>query len=385
MRSFLVVVVVAVAALIVQADEEDATTAVRRYYRQYLMLRAQGKLNEAITILKKIVELDPLIRGAWYEMACCYSQLGKLKEACEALKKAIKTGDMNFRMIENEKRLEKLRQTKEYKELMKRRAELAKEGIRAKVKFFRKILGENYHCEVLDKERFALILGVPKKEYLKVKKRLKELCDGLRELLFEHPPDSYITVIVVSSMEDWTRKLRRSPRSAGGYTPEDMVLAVRRMRALFHEFTHALHFADQDALNQKHPVWICEGLACLFEAFRKKKNGIVGVSNHRLGRLKEQIRGGSVISWNRLFRMGRWEFMRCSRSAYAVAGFIMRYLQDKGLLSRWYKEYTRHYKEDPTGAKALEKVLGCGTEEAEHKWRKWVLQQSEEPKFFPGD
>jgi len=71
MRSFLVVVVVAVAALIVQADEEDATTAVRRYYRQYLMLRAQGKLNEAITILKKIVELDPLIRGAWYEMACC--------------------------------------------------------------------------------------------------------------------------------------------------------------------------------------------------------------------------------------------------------------------------------------------------------------------------
>ena len=381
----LVVLGLVVGAVFVWSDEGEKAAIISRHYRQYLLLRRQGRLEEGLKYLKKILEIDPLVRGAWYEMACCYSEMGRIKEAAEALCKAIKTGILNFRMIENEKRLAKLRETKEYKALMKQRAKLAKEGIRTKVQFYENILGQGYLYKVLDKERFALILGVPKKEYLKVKKRLKELCNGLRKLLFERSPDSYITIIVVPSMEDWTRKLRESPRSAGGYTPEDMLLRVRTLRALFHEFTHALHFADQDALNQKHPAWICEGLACLFEAFRKKKNRIVGVSNHRLGCLKEQIRGGGVISWRRLFGMGRSEFMRRSRSAYAVAGFIMRYLQDKGLLSRWYKEYTQHYKEDPTGVKALEKVLGCGIEEAERRWRKWVLQQSEEPKFFPGD
>jgi len=385
MRVFVALAVMAVIALAIQADEDEKAAVITNHYRQYLSLRRQGRLEEGLKHLKKIVEIDPLVRGAWYEMACCYAELGKSKKAVEALERAIKTGILNFRMIENEKRLAKLRETKEYKALMKQRTKLAKEGIRTKVQFYKNLLGQGYLYEVLDKERFALILGVPKKEYEKVKKRLKELCNGLRKLLFERPPDTYITVIVVSSLEDWTGKLRNSVRSAGGYSPEDMVLSVRTLRALFHEFTHALHFADQDALKQKHPAWICEGLACLFEAFKKEKGKVVGISNHRLGRLKKEIKEGSVIPWRRLFRMKNSEFMRRADSAYAVSGFIMRYLQEKGLLSRWYKEYTEHYKDDPTGAKALEKVLGCGLDEAERRWKEWVAQQSEEPKFFPGD
>ena len=318
-------------------------------------------------------------------MACCYAELGKQKEAVEALEKAIRAGLLNFRMIENEKRLAKVRETEAYKKLMKRRTELAKEGIRAKVRFYRNLLGESYHYEVLDEQHLALVLGVPKERYEKAKKRLKELCDGLRKLLFKRPPDTYITVMVVPSLQDWTRKLRHSPRSLGGYAPEDMVLAIRTMRALYHEFTHALHFADQDALDQKHPCWVAEGLACLFEAFRKKNGDIIGVSNHRLGRLKREIKEGKAIPWRQLFRMERSEFMRRSKSTYAASGFIMRYLQEKGLLARWYKEYTEHYKDDPTGAKALEKVLGCKIDEAERRWKKWVTQQKEEPKFFPGD
>jgi len=59
---------------------------------------------------------------------------------------------------------------------------------------------------------------------------------------------------------------------------------------LTHEFTHALHFADQEGRGQEHPIWIAEGLATLFESSKLLGGHAVPQANYRLKR--PQIHAG---------------------------------------------------------------------------------------------
>jgi hypothetical protein len=49
-----------------------------------------------------------------------------------------------------------------------------------------------------------------------------------------------------------------------------------------HEFTHALHFADMEALGQTHPIWEREGLGSLYEEPEPREDGLFGLVNWRL-------------------------------------------------------------------------------------------------------
>jgi hypothetical protein len=46
-----------------------------------------------------------------------------------------------------------------------------------------------------------------------------------------------------------------------------------------HEFTHALHFADMEALGQTHPIWEREGLGSLYEEPDPREDGLFGLVN----------------------------------------------------------------------------------------------------------
>ena len=51
----------------------------------------------------------------------------------------------------------------------------------------------------------------------------------------------------------------------------------------------------------------------------------------------------------------------------------MYYLQEHGKLHDFYAKFHDDTKDDPTGQKALEAVLGEKLDTFEPKWRKWVL------------
>jgi hypothetical protein len=47
-------------------------------------------------------------------------------------------------------------------------------------------------------------------------------------------------------------------------------------------------------------------------------------------------------------------------------------MQERGVLRNFYRAYRDNFKNDKTGAKALQKVLGKSVSEIEKEWLKWV-------------
>jgi hypothetical protein len=59
---------------------------------------------------------------------------------------------------------------------------------------------------------------------------------------------------------------------------------------------------------------------------------------------------------------------------YAQARYLMFYLQEKGLLKRYYTEFRDHADKDPTGIESLKKTIGPQSlDDFEKDWRGWVM------------
>ena len=57
---------------------------------------------------------------------------------------------------------------------------------------------------------------------------------------------------------------------------------------------------------------------------------------------------------------------------YAEARYFCMWLEKKKMLRKFYKIFRNRYKEDPTGIKLLEEMLGKKVEEFETEWKKWA-------------
>jgi peroxiredoxin/transglutaminase-like putative cysteine protease len=82
-----------------------------KYYKE-------GRYQDAVDSYRKALEeCDDII--VWYNLACCYSLLGRVDGALEALKQAIKGGYRDLHWMDNDPDLENIRKDPRYKELRK--------------------------------------------------------------------------------------------------------------------------------------------------------------------------------------------------------------------------------------------------------------------------
>jgi len=127
------------------------------------------------------------------------------------------------------------------------------------------------------------------------------------------------------------------------------------------------------------PPWFNEGLASLYEASSEKEGHISGMINWRFKGLEQAIKAGKTISFERLMAMDETQFYgRDSGAAYnqfyAQARYLCYYLQEKGLLTKFYREFVANAKTDPTGFSTLKRVTGEPDPEAfQKKWEKFIL------------
>ncbi len=64
---------------------------------------------------------------------------------------------------------------------------------------------------------------------------------------------------------------------------------------------------------------------------------------------------------------------------YAQSRYLCYYMQEKGVLVKFYQDFHAHQKEDPTGFKTLQKILAQKDMEVFKKnWEKYVLGLGEE-------
>ena len=141
---------------------------------------------------------------------------------------------------------------------------------------------------------------------------------------------------------------------------------------LVHEMVHA--FVNT---NFPHcPTWFNEGFASLYEQSSERNGHIVGLTNWRLKGLQDAIRKGPLSSFRDLAATTTDEFYNRDRgNNYAQARYLCYYLQEKGLLVRFYREFLDNAPKDPTGYNTLVRILDEKDMPAfQKRWEEFVLK-----------
>jgi hypothetical protein len=140
---------------------------------------------------------------------------------------------------------------------------------------------------------------------------------------------------------------------------------------LVHEIVHPFMEANFPAC----PPWLNEGLGSLYEQCGEVEGHIHGFTNWRLPGLQQAIRLKRVPSFKTLVEMNATEFYNEDRGTnYAQARYLCYFLQEKGLLIKFYHEFRAGQNKDASGYQGLQKVLGEADMEAfKQTWEKYVL------------
>src|SRR5262249_16093656 len=100
------------------------------------------------------------------------------------------------------------------------------------------------------------------------------------------------------------------------------------------------------------PAWFNEGLGSLFEQCGERNGHIIGRTNWRLAGLQRAIKAGKVPSFEQLTGTSTREFYNEDPGTnYSEARYLCYYLQEQGLLTKYYHSFVRNQIADPTGYK----------------------------------
>ncbi len=140
---------------------------------------------------------------------------------------------------------------------------------------------------------------------------------------------------------------------------------------LVHEIVHPFMEANFPAC----PPWLNEGMGSLYEQCGDADGHIQGFTNWRLPGLQRAIKSKSVSSFKDLTAMDENAFYNQDKGVnYAQARYLCYYLQEQGLLVKFYREFHACQKEDPGGYQTLQKILAESDMDAfKTKWEKYVL------------
>ena len=185
----------------------------------------------------------------------------------------------------------------------------------------------------------------------------------LKARYFPRDPAEIIDILMLqtdASYDAYANSFAGAPATPYGYySPCRRTLYINMSLGngtLVHEMVHAFMEANFPA----SPVWFNEGLGALYEHTDLGSGDLHGRINWRLPGLKTAIEHGKTIPFEDLFAKGRLEFYDTKTSGlhYAMARYLLYYLQEKGLLETYYHQFVANQKKDPTGLATLQNVLG---------------------------
>ena len=208
---------------------------------------------------------------------------------------------------------------------------------------------------------------------------VKWAVDRLKQDFFTRDPEHILEIWLFRdrlSYEKHTQMLFNDKPTTpfGYYSPAHKALIMNIATGggtLVHEIVHPFIEANFPAC----PPWLNEGLGSLYEQSGEENGHIHGYTNWRLPGLQQAIRTNTVPSCKLLTGMTPNAFYNDDRGTnYAQARYLCYYLQQKGLLVKFYKEFHANQKTDPTGYATLQKVLGeTDMDQFKKRWEKFVL------------
>jgi hypothetical protein len=218
---------------------------------------------------------------------------------------------------------------------------------------------------------------------------IKWAVDRLKQDFFTKDPKEILDIWLFKdapSYEKHSRLLFGDPPTTpyGYYSSKDKALIMNISTGggtLVHELVHPFIEANFPAC----PPWLNEGLGSLYEQCGDRDGHIHGFTNWRLPGLQQAIKASRVPSFKVLTAMDTNAFYNDDRGVnYAQSRYLCYYLQEKGVLVKFYQEFYAHRQEDPTGFKTLQKLLKQPNMDLFKKnWEKYVLGLGEEFELRP--
>ena len=140
---------------------------------------------------------------------------------------------------------------------------------------------------------------------------------------------------------------------------------------LVHEIVHPFIEANFPSA----PPWLNEGLGSLYEQSGEVDGHIHGYTNWRLPGLQKTIKAGTLQSFKELTALDSNAFYGDETGVnYAQSRYLLYYLQQKGWLAKFYREFFANRNLDPTGYQTLRRILGNPNMRIfQQQWEKYVM------------
>jgi hypothetical protein len=215
---------------------------------------------------------------------------------------------------------------------------------------------------------------------LRATRIVKWAVDLLKRDYFAKDPEEIIDVWLFKDKESYDKHTLEifgdKPDTPYGYYSQHHRALIMNIATgggtLVHEIVHPYMRANFPGC----PPWFNEGMGSLYEQSMEKDGRIRGLTNWRLPRLQQGIKAGRLQSFEQLTALNTADFYGEAggySSYYGQSRYLCYYLQEKELLVRFYREFVANAKDDPTGFKTLQKVLGePDMVEFQKKWEAYV-------------
>lgn len=234
---------------------------------------------------------------------------------------------------------------------------------------------------VLIQQPFVVIGDEPE---LMVKRRslntVKWAVDKLKQDFFTKDPDKILEIWLFKDAVSYRKHAKEffgsEPTTPYGYySPSNKALVMNIATGggtLVHEIVHPF----MEASFPDCPAWFNEGMGSLFEQSGEEDGQIVGYTNWRLAGLQRAIRLKSVPTFKvTLSTTSKQFYDEDPGTNYAQSRYLLYYLQQKGLLVKFYKDFLKNRRDDPTGYSTLQKVLGeSDMKTFQANWESYVLR-----------
>ncbi len=202
----------------------------------------------------------------------------------------------------------------------------------------------------------------------------------LKEAYFRKDPDEILDIWLFKDKASYRKHTAEifgeEPGTPFGYYSREHGALIMNIATgggtLVHEIVHPFVAANFPGC----PAWFNEGLGSLYEQCGERDGRIRGYTNWRLAGLQQAIRAGRLPSVKALTGTTDGQFYSAgSGSNYAQARYLLYYLQEKGLLRRYYRAFHRQREKDPSGYGTLKEVLGVqDMKKFQKDWQQWVLR-----------
>ncbi len=249
--------------------------------------------------------------------------------------------------------------------------DFAREAMKVK-----KLLGRDFIVEV---ERPFVIAGnISRGEFNSIKNGTVLNCyRALRRQFFSVGPNDVVKVFLFRDdriYREYAKKLfDDEPTTPFGYYKREQNSLVMNIGTgtgtLVHEMVHALMETDFPDV----PAWFNEGLGSLFEQCTVTEAGLKGLINWRFPILQRAIKDKKLIPLRDLVSTTSKQFYGDDRgSSYAEARYFCMYMQELGLLEKFYKDFRANFRKDPTGSKTLQKLFRKNLDDIQKDWLTWI-------------